>query len=528
MAQFRWKRMLPIAGSMICAAVLVAALVDTARTADPAPKENAEGATHPPLTGAQLEEEMSRRNGAIFVGWTAPKLALVFTGLQNGYIEPCGCSGKENQKGGLSRRDMLLHRLAAEKWPLVALDLGGQVRRFGKQQELKFQATADALKTLGYQAVGFSPDDLRLSAGELLSSVAAVGNQASTFVCANVGLYAFDEKILPRYRIIDAGGMKIGVTSVIGDKYRAEVNNQDLQFQPAEMALKEVLPKLEAAKCNYLVLLSNATKDESIALAKKFPQFNVVMTAGGADEPPADSEAIAGTKGRLIELGPKGMYAIVLGLYSDQPNAKDAVRYQRVPLDARFGESPRMKQALASYQDQLKELGFSDLGIKPMAHPTGRTFVGSQTCGECHSKAFAVWKKTPHATALLTLTKLDPPRQFDAECLSCHVTGWEPQKFAPYAGGYVSIEKTPQLAGNGCENCHGPGSQHVAAENAGTNMAEMAKYRKEMHLSINTEAEKRKVVDICLNCHDPDNSIEFKGGEAFDKYWAQVAHHGKD
>src|SRR5262249_19502708 len=155
-----------------------------------------------------------------FVDWPPPKLALVFTGLQNGYIEPCGCSGKENQKGGLSRRDMLFNRLAANKWPVVALDVGGQVRRFGKQQELKFQATADALKTMGYKAVGFSPDDLRLSAGELLSSIASVGKQPATFVCANVGLFGLGEKDLEkdlsRYRIIEASGMKIGVTSILG------------------------------------------------------------------------------------------------------------------------------------------------------------------------------------------------------------------------------------------------------------------------------------------------------------------------
>jgi hypothetical protein len=123
---------------------------------------------------------------------------------------------------------------------------------------------------------------------------------------------------------------------------------------------------------------------------------------------------------------------------------------------------------------------------------------------------------------------LDPPRQYDPECLSCHVTGWEPQKFMPYTGGFASLEKTPLLAGNGCENCHGPGSQHVAAETAGTNLADMNRLRKEMHLSIKTDAEKRKVIDNCLQCHDPDNSIEFKGGDAFNVYWPKVEHHGKD
>src|SRR5215203_4940849 len=43
-------------------------------------------------------------NGTIFVDWPKPDVALVFSGEQNGYLEPCGCERLENQKGGLKRR----------------------------------------------------------------------------------------------------------------------------------------------------------------------------------------------------------------------------------------------------------------------------------------------------------------------------------------------------------------------------------------------------------------------------------------
>lgn len=518
-----WSRIPAIGLALLSIVAIVAIAVRTGHSAD--------SPSAPAKTQAEIEAEMIRRNEAIFVGWPRPKLALVFTGLQGGYIEPCGCSGKENQKGGLSRRDMFLKRLADDKWPVVAMDVGEQVRRFGRQQEIKYRSTADALKIMGYRAVGFGPDDLRLSAAELFSIVPPEGTNPTPFVCANAGLFGFDETTLPRFQVIQAAGMKIGVTSVIGDQFRQQVNNQDIQFMPAEKAIAEVLPKLQQAKCDLLVLLSNATKDESIALAKKYPQFNIVLTAGGADEPPAKAGTVEGTKTQLIELGHKGMYAIVLGLYDDADHpAQPLIRYQRVPLDARFGDSAKMKQVMKSYQDQLKDLGFDQLGIKPTAHSSGHQFVGSQTCSECHTKAYGVWKKTPHAKALETLVNLDPPRQYDAECLSCHVTGWEPQKFSPYTGGYLSQKATPQLAGNGCENCHGPGSAHVAAESGQVKAsdAELNRLRKEMHLSLATDVDKRKVIDICLQCHDPDNSIEFKGGDNFDHYWKQIEHHGKD
>ena len=492
------------------------------------PVSSTSKAQKPGKVSDDVESEMVRRNGEIFVDWPEPKVALVFTGSLDGYVEPCGCSGKENQKGGLSRRDMMLKQLKGEKkWQVVALDVGGLVNRFGRQAEMKYAATVDALKSMGYQAVGFGPDDLRLSAAELYAILSPVEGQETPFVSANMGLYSMDDKTVPRFRVFEVGGKKIGVTSVVGDDYRRKVNNNDIQFKPAAEALAEVVPELEKAKCDVLVLLSNAKLDASTALAKKFPQFTYVLSAGGADEPPDHPMLVEGTRTRLIEVGHKGQYAIVIGLFDD---AKQPARYQRVPLDARWGESERMKQVMASYQDQLKEIGLSGLGLKPVKHPSGREFIGSKECGDCHTKAYAIWEKTPHAKALETLVHLDPPRQYDPECLSCHVTGWEPQKYFPYAGGYRSIDKTPLLAGNGCENCHGPGSAHAAAERGELKASDtdLAHYRDEMRLSIKTEAGKRRVIDDCLQCHDGDNSIEFEGGKNFDKYWPKVAHNGKD
>ncbi|HEX4149778.1 MAG TPA: hypothetical protein VHY20_12355, partial [Pirellulales bacterium] len=73
-------------------------------------------------------------NGPIFEGWKTPNLAILITGEQLGYLEPCGCAGLENQKGGLGRRATLIKQLRAQGWPVVAIDLGGLVRRFGQQE----------------------------------------------------------------------------------------------------------------------------------------------------------------------------------------------------------------------------------------------------------------------------------------------------------------------------------------------------------------------------------------------------------
>jgi hypothetical protein len=457
--------------------------------------------------GGAPEEEL-------FHDWPKPDALIVLSGEQDGYIEPCGCAGKENQKGGLSRRHTFFNQLRKRDWELVPLDMGGLVRRFGRQTEIKFHTAVDGLRKLNYQAVGYGPGDLKMPSGELISDANEL------FVSANVGLLGLDAGLVASSRVIEAGGHKIGVTAILGEEYQKEVNNTELEFAPAAQALAKVVPELKKEGCDFLVLLSHATKEESLALAKQFPEFDVVLTAGGASEPPIEPAVIEDSGALLVEVGHKGMYVAALGLYDDP---EMPVRFQLVPLDARFADSPEMTDLMAAYQGQLADLGLKGLDIRAASHPSGHRFVGSQRCGDCHTQAHEVWSNTTHAHALDTLVNLNPPRHNDPECLSCHVTGWEPQRFIPFTSGYLDIRSTPLLQHNGCENCHGPGSAHVAAEDgsAKASAEQRDALRKEMRLSLD-QADKK-----CMECHDLDNSPEYVE-KGFEHFWPQVEHYGKD
>jgi hypothetical protein len=187
-----------------------------------------------------------------------------------------------------------------------------------------------------------------------------------------------------------------------------------------------------------------------------------------------------------------------------------------------------MLQQLSSYQDQLKGLGLEGLELKPIVHTSGNKFVGTDECKDCHQKAFAVWEGTGHAHATESLVepneRSEIQRHFDPECLSCHVTGWNPQRFFPYSGGYLGLEATPKMLGNGCENCHGPGSAHVAAELGDIEVSDdkLRELREAMRLPLSKAEEK------CQECHDLDNDPNFLKEGAFDWYWPDVEHKGKD
>lgn len=495
---------------------------------------------------AQPKPDPVKANGEVFTQangdpWPKPDAAIVFTGEQIGYLEPCGCAGLENQKGGLKRRHTMVRTLREKwGWPLALFDAGEQVRYFGPQANIKHRRTIEALVEIGYQAVGFGVKDLRT---ELLGMAINLPDEsANPLTSANVGLLDFDSGFTKRWRVVTVGDEKpvrIGVTHVLAKSALEQVSpNDDLLTIDPQEALTEITPQIQADACDQNVLMVYGTPDDAEELARKFDVFDWVVAARGGDEPPHIARRIEGTTrgggSWLIEVGHKGMYAVVIGLYrkaeGSAPGEGWEARYQKTPLDHRWADSPDMAQRLSDYQDELEQLGWEGLGLRPTPHPTTKEFAGSGACRDCHTAAWEVFEKTPHHHTTETLIALQPARHFDPECIACHSVGWEPQKYYPYESGWLGYRETPAKFGQGCENCHGPAARHVAVENGDIEVTEEeeAALRKALHLEIGENEGNMKgqdlgqVVNNCLGCHDLDNSPDFD----FQEYWPAVAHEG--
>ena len=453
--------------------------------------------------------------------WPQPQAVLLLSGQQHGYLEPCGCTGLDRQKGGIIRRDTLVTQLRDRGWPVVPLDVGNQVRRTGRQAEIQFRVTANAFKTLGYKAVTLGFDDLHLNSSGLVQVAASddVVNNPGMFISANTSIY--DSSFWPNAQVVEVGGRKIGITAYLGAEFQGELSgNKDIVITDAATALQKVVEELKSKGCDYLVLLAHANQFDSEQMAAKVPGFDLVVTAGGLGEPRNVLDPIPGSSAMISQVGTKGMFACIVGLFDDKENP---VRYQRIAISSQFKDSPRMLETFKQYQEQLQSEGFEGLGVKFKTAPKPGEFVGSEACGDCHTTAYDIWKDSRHfhATDSIVTPPNDRgaiPRHFDPECVSCHVTGWDPQKFEPFETGYWSLEKTPKLVGSGCENCHGPGSEHVAAESDSKDNAVLNRLREQMRLPLKLAEAK------CVECHDTDNSPEFN----FNDYWEEVEHIGKD
>lgn len=111
---------------------------------------------------------------------------------------------------------------------------------------------------------------------------------------------------------------------------------------------------------------------------------------------------------------------------------------------------------------------FGYLAANQPAGAQDHVFVGSKNCKKCHLKEWNSWSGTKMAKAYESLKPgvdvgikkqmgFDPLGDYTADmaCVACHVTGYGQD------GGFISLEKTPDLVGVGCEMCHGAGGTYL-------------------------------------------------------------------
>ncbi len=110
----------------------------------------------------------------------------------------------------------------------------------------------------------------------------------------------------------------------------------------------------------------------------------------------------------------------------------------------------------------------------PQPGPPGvgtATFVGQAVCEGCHSDVAAEYATQAHGAVNWGgsfRNKRDPSNNvitgYGGACQPCHTVGYGERS------GFQPDGSTPELEGIGCEECHGPGSNHAAApSSASTN-----------------------------------------------------------
>jgi nitrate/TMAO reductase-like tetraheme cytochrome c subunit len=439
----------------------------------------------------------------LFDDWPSdkPALVLAISGEMLGYMRPCGCS--EGMSGGLARRAGLLEFLTKEKgWETVALDFGDLVKAEFPWDEARYHYTIESLKTLGYKVVGIGTHDLSVKAMSVAGE--ALNSDPLKLLAANLKSQNEDfnivlgDIIVPMHTF-EAGGVKLAVASVISESQKEEIRDQSVEVSPIAETVPTVLQKMTEAGAGLKVLFAHMPKSEAEELAKTYPGFDLIITKSDLDHPTKDDATMVGNT-MVTWLGKKGMELGIIGYW---PGASPKLRFEPVLIDPRFKEGEALQEIYTSFVQYLADKEYL-AKLPQLDHPSGTRYIGSSRCATCHPKAFEKWKSTKHSHALQTLTDAKPEGQdYNPECVKCHVVGHG------FNSGFVTPDKTPDMGGVGCENCHGPGEKHA---NAPTDEAGKAM----MRVSKN-EAD-------CIKCHDSENSVHFN----FKTYWPRIEHPWKN
>lgn len=499
------------------------------------------------------------RSGRAFEG-SSPDLCVILTGQMYGYLQPCGCS--RPQVGGLERRYELMRRLAEHGYALSAGDLGDLAPRehAGPQNRWKFEMAVKSLKSMAYTGMALGPTELAMRHDTAFDL--AQNYQPPVVLAANLldaeGMFpdmfkpwAIDDprrvedyvSLLGKLQTLQTGPTpgvahllgamtmtgrpRVGYLGLVGDSVIKDCAEKkfDAKFSKPAEALAGALKTFLAAQPEVRVLLFQGTAEEAGALLKAHPNvFTVVLCRNDASDGVAPLLPIKDPSGAwIIMVGHKGRSTGVLAYRRGKPleyRLEELVEELELPDNKTNPAREIMKEYVwGVYRNNyLKD-------VPKIAHPhqlepdlKDVVFVGSGKCRECHPQSHGQWSATGHSHAWENLVKNGRPiaevpqkdmpikmigRQYDPDCVKCHVTGFG------YKGGFEDEVKTPNLFGNGCENCHGPGSLHAGQPSNPI-------YRKPMLLSME---DKDKTGQMCMKCHDLDNDPHFDIAK-----WEKIKH----
>jgi Cytochrome c554 and c-prime len=485
----------------------------------------------------------------LFRGWEAPAMVFLLSAQMHGYMLPCGCS--EPQLGGLERRFNFLEELRAKGWPVLALDLGdipqkqGPVNLPNRQGMIKYRYSMKALQKMGYAAVSFGEYEAALQLCDVLAEW-ALQYPTPPFVSGNLSEPDFKEWVRPWQQVKAEGGkVSVGVTAIVGPTVLAQIKDPAVKFASTEKILPGILTEMKAKKVDLRVVLYHGSmqlpprgfKDpEAIALAKAFPELDLILCLSESDEPAGDPTVVKHADDRktmVVSLGHKSKYVGVVGVFAtgNEPMPYE-LRYQLVQLSPAY-KTPKEKvkdhpiiDLTEEYTRELKRDNYLEK-VPQSRHPNQvavqgvvPTYEGSEVCRKCHKSAFKVWNNSKHSKAYLTLVNATQPslRQYDPECIVCHTVGFGNQS------GFVTADKTPDLKNVGCESCHGPASEHVKNKNNAAWYPLLNPWKAPEKETPEDKTKRLLRIDrMCQTCHDIDNDVTWTHG-GLSRKWPLIAH----
>lgn len=403
---------------------------------------------------------------------TVGEVTIFFTGNELGALKPCGCSG--GQLGGLDRRPAVFASVPKQKRFII--DTGGLVKSDSEQDLIKFNILLEAFGLLGYDVVNLTEKDIEICKNlGLLDSIGSSFNVVSSYGNAKAKLPAkFTKKFMLDKKVV--------AITVAALDIKSEPMKKIVQLFPFGTS-SDILP--------FNILIFNTRDVSAIDKVAKLGIVNCFIIPTESDEPMVMGDP---NKSPLVfSIGHFGRYVNRVQI-TDNIRKKDGfkISFSAIPVTENLPQEKSLVELYKAYQQLVKDSNLLEK-LGRFALSNSLKYTGSESCKSCHEYEYGKWSTQAHSHSFSTLQIAGS--QFDPECVICHTVGMK------YESGFVSEEKTPYLKNVGCENCHGPGSEHI----------------KTIGKTKSTESKLQ-----CLDCHTPEQSSHYTGNEQL--YRKKIIH----
>jgi hypothetical protein len=251
------------------------------------------------------------------------------------------------------------------------------------------------------------------------------------------------------------------------------------------------------------VLLAFADEEKLRAIAREFYEISIIL-GGRVSQPAQRLERENRSEILYVTNQSRALGSFTAKLIA--PSRLDLAQGEVRLVSDRIPQSPRLLELNRLYRDEIRRTRLDIDEPEKLAADvvpgvrTTATFVGSAACVTCHPTAGKKWDHSRHDEAFRSLiaTKADA----DPNCIACHTIGFGT------VSGYRREYGQSKLTDVGCESCHGPGSTHIAARQAGQ-----------------LDAGKMRPLGAgdCVKCHHGEFSRPF----VWEEFWPHVKH-GKE
>lgn len=474
----------------------------------------------------------------------AREVTVFVTTELKGQIEPCGCTS--DPLGDLARTAHLINSARAGKRRVIHIDGGSLLfssvdipEGLVGQETLRAALLGKTVKKLGVDAIGLGPYDFARGPGAIniprLASNVAPGGEVP----------------IAEPRVIDAGGVKVGVFGVVAP----DAVKSWIEATPPAPAAAAAIKSLEAKGAEVVIGLLHMPRAAAIALVREVGgmDFAVIGAEAPADPAKVSDEPIRAGDTWLIQPADRGQVVSRLeltvrgkGAFSDAIGPARA-RVEIADLEESIAELSGKLAAwkaapdadpgfVAAKEAELEQqrARVSKLKTSPLDIPeSGPHFVLEQIRIAkglpCSPEVVAAKKAYDRAAGKANVAaaagkKPPPPAKGEAsyvgmeECSMCHGKATEQWKTTVHSRAWDTLVKLGKenhldciychvtafdkpggsnLAFNEplrdiqCEVCHGPGSKHVEADGKG-------------HIVKTPDK------SLCVTCHNEEHSDTFQ------------------